>query len=143
MQISEHFSLSEIIHPDILKTVGNRSINFINPNLIIVLEQLRKIVDGPVTINGTWQGQEYTNSGLRSTKHPLNGKANYSAHYYGNAADCKFDGSNVLQLFEHILSNQDDFPLIYRMENIDHTPTWLHVEVGPGEREGNIGIFNV
>lgn len=142
MKISEHFDLRELIHPKIHASVGDRAINFLNPSLVTTLEDIRAC-SGPITVNNWHYGDDrrvYVDSGLRSPKYPLGGKGSHSAHYFGCAADLKIKDNKDIYYF--ILNNQFKFPYIIRMENIEHTSTWLHIEVSTDKREGEIYIFN-
>lgn len=144
MKISDNFDLRELIHPEIYESAGNRAINYLNPNLVTTLEDIRRY-SGPVTVNNWHYGDDrrvYIDSGLRSPKYPLKGRATHSGHYFGACADCKFSDKSVEDAYYQILNNQHLYPYIVRMENIEHTPTWLHVECSTDKREDEICIFN-
>lgn len=142
MKISEHFDLRELIHPGIYESVGDRAINFLSPNLVTALEDIRRY-SGPITVNNWHYGDDrraYVDSGLRSPRYPLGGKGSHSAHYFGCAADLKIKDNE--DVYYHILNNQHLYPYIIRLESIEHTPSWLHLECSTDKREGEIYIFN-
>jgi len=142
MQLSKHFKLQELIHPVIHRKIGDRAADWLNPNLIITLEALREMSGRPIKVNDWHVGGNYKDSGLRCGTAPLNGKVTLSSHYAGCAADLKFSGIEPDKIYFHILNNQDKYPFISRMENIEHTPTWAHIEVSTSKRTGEIYIFN-
>ena len=141
MKLSKHFAVSELVHPDIVNKLGeSRAANLVSPYLIKALERLR-VKFGPITINGG----KYTNSGLRKASFYKNKlgfmRESYSTHQYGNTADLKFKNATPVEVYEYILDNQENFPLIVRMENAHKTRTWLHIECGR-YRSNTIEVFN-
>lgn len=151
MKISEHFELHELVHPDIYNHphIGDRSADWLNVNLAPTLQALKdnltRELDGVieyVTVNNWHNGGHFKDSGLRSNKKPYGGRVSYSAHYAGTAADAKYKIHTPAQVYDHIMNNQELYPYILRMEHIDDTPTWNHLEVSTLERVGEIYIFH-
>lgn len=140
MKISEHFDIRELVHPDIYNhpAIGDRCIDFVHPSAKFVLEDIREDF-GPVTINDWLFGGRFTDSGLRLPDGNVG--ARLSAHRFGCAFDLKFSEATPQDVFYHILNNQHKYPLIARMESVDYTPTWLHIEV-TARRYGEIIVFN-
>ena len=141
MKLSNHFAVSELVHPDIISKLGEtRAANLVNPYLIKALERLR-VKFGPITINNGG----YTNSGLRKASFYKNKlgfmRESYSTHQYGNTADLKFKDATPEEVYDYILTHQSAFPYIVRMENAHKTKTWLHVECGR-YRDNKIQVFN-
>lgn len=151
-KLTTNFQLQEFIHPWFWVVFGERSYSMLNPLLWMVAQQLRDEY-GAITINDwLWKlrTDEYldpaawdrcfTDSGLRR----LTGGpgAEYSAHRWGYAGDFKFADADPQQLQSYIMSNQDEFPSIIRMENAEITKTWLHVEVGRRLEGTAIEVFN-
>lgn len=142
--LSKNFDIRELVHPDIYNhpAIGDRAKDFIHPNLPVMLEAIKTATGDIITINDwLWNG-DFINSGLRSAKMPLGKKITYSAHYFGTAADLKFKNKTPQEVYFYILNNQGAFPFITRMENIEYTDTWLHIEVQTDVRDGDIIIFN-
>lgn len=137
MQLTENFSLKELVHPELLRILGNRAASALNPLLLTSLQALRDEF-GPIVVNGTYKGRTFVDSGLRQP-HDMQ-YAKYSAHKFGFAADCKFKDVDPIQVQKHILEHPNDYPYIIRLENAEITKTWLHVEAGV--REGEIIVFN-
>lgn len=65
----------------------------------------------------------------------------YSGHKFGNCADCKFRYHSVRDAYNYIMSHQEFFPYIIRIEDPLYTPSWLHIEVSTYIREGNIDVY--
>lgn len=128
---SNNFYIDELIHPDIYKRFGRGSLKFINPKLLEVLASIRDLVDEPVTINNWASGGRFINSGLRDIKHPYNGKLGYSRHYYGMCLDLKFKTKSIKEVFNLVMENHKVLKLdgLTVIEDIKHTPTWLHISV--------------
>ena len=139
MQLSKNFTLEELVNPVLLDRVGERCADWLNPNLVPTLQALRDTIGTPITVNDWHRGGIYKNSGLRAPN--CNEGALFSTHKGGCAADPKFT-IEASKVYYHILNNQDKYPYISRMENIEHTPTWCHIEVSTNKRVGDIVIFN-
>jgi len=140
MKYSEHFDLKELVHPDIYNhpAIGARCADFIHPNTGETLDLLREYA-GTITINDWMYAGSYLNSGLRTPDSSTG--ALFSAHRFGCGFDLKPRQISNEKLYYHILNNQEKYPFISRMEGIDHTPGWVHVEI-TSKRDGEIVIFN-
>lgn len=136
MKLSDHFNLDELVHSDIIEVVGDRSADFLHPELIPTLEAIRARF-GPIVINGTYKGKEFTDSGLRLPNGNVGAKL--SAHRFGTACDCKFYDATPLEVQNYIIRHQSEFPNITRLENAMTTVTWLHCEIG--KRKGSIKVY--
>lgn len=128
MKISENFELQEYVHPVIFKRFGKDSKLYINPQLFILVQEIRTKWGQSITINNWNSGGRYINSGLRDYKNPL-GTLNRSRHYYGLCADLKTKDIRGLQ--QHIADNSEyyyNFGLRV-IEDFDYTSSWCHVSV--------------
>ena len=141
MMISQNFDIRELVHPDIWNhpAIGDRCIDFLHPNLSVTLEEIKHETADILTINDWHWGGSRVNSGLRVPNDNLYAKM--SAHKFGVAVDIKPKHMSAEELYYHILSNQDKYPFIKRIEDISATPTWVHIEVG-SKRFGDIIVFN-
>lgn len=141
MKISKYFEVKELVHPDIIKKLGEeRAANIISPYLITTLENLRKKF-GPIIIN---DGREFINSGVRKASFYKSWGMtieSYSTHLYGNTADCKFTNYSPVHVFDYIMENQEQFPSIVRLEDAHKTKTWLHIECGKYKPNNRIEVF--
>ena len=156
--LTKNFSLSEFIHPDILENpaIGRRCENYLHDKLVPTCQAIRDNVGG-LTINNWNVDGGYHDSGLRQPYHepsqteimhiintaPDNTElckqmkelfkgigAKFSGHKFGVCADLKPSVMTPQELYFHILDNKEIYPYIVRMEHIDLTPTWVHIEVG-------------
>lgn len=138
MKISEHFDIRELVAPEWWIRYGENCKNFIHPNVKYTLEDLREVC-GKIKINDWHQGGLYKESGLRS---PGWGDGKLTVHKTGCAFDIKPELLTCEELYYHIMSNQNRYPFIFRMENVEHTKTWVHVEIGCRRKKLDIVIFN-
>lgn len=137
MRLTENFKLKELVHPDLLSSIGDRAADFLHPMLPIVLQSLRDEF-GLIIVNGRYHGIDFIDSGLRMPDGDVG--ARLSAHRFGCAADLKFLDADPEQVQHYINQNNVVYPHITRMENAAITKTWLHVEVG--QRYGDIVVFD-
>lgn len=121
----DFFEIEELVHPDIFETFGERSIHFLDPAMLRTIVAIRKKF-GPIVINDWMWGGNFKFSGLRPMDSTVGAK--YSMHKYGKAADCKSEKYTPAEMQEFILANPHCFPDLRRMENVSHTPTWLHID---------------
>lgn len=142
MKISDNFDIRELVHPDIWDVHKERCIDFININTGDTLEAIKKAMSGlvgkeeSVTINDWLWGGSFVNSGIR-----YNFGATRSTHRFGCGFDLKYKHITPDKAYSFIIENQKMFPYITRMENIEDTPTWNHIEIGTEKRTGDIYIF--
>ena len=129
MKISKHFDVRELVPPQIWKTYGPISRQFLRPELLRVLDLLRDKLGRPVIVNDWHTGGQYKESGYR-TPYTKTG-AKYSQHKLGTAADVKVDGMTPIQVLAVIVANADEFRAagMTTYENPNFTPTWLHIDV--------------
>lgn len=141
MKVSNNFVLSEFCHPTIYNhpSIGVRCIDWLNCQLIPTVQLIRDDM-GPLIINDWEWGGNYVDSGLRVFND--NKYAALSSHKGGNCVDLKPQKVSCAELYYHILNNQHKYPHISRLENIEYTPTWVHVEVCTSIRMGEVTVFN-
>lgn len=133
-----HFSLAELVNPDIFRDLGERAWDYLRPEGLQMIDNIRNRF-GPVIINNWAIGGEYSESGLRQSDSKTG--ARYSMHKFGCAFDMKFQDATPQEVYDFILKHPDQFPEVTTMENIDATPTWLHADVRNHNRSG-IWIVN-
>jgi len=138
MKISKHFDARELVPPQIWKTYGIISRQFLRPELLRVLDLLRDKLGRPVVVNNWHTGGQYKESGYR-TPYTKTG-AKYSQHKLGTAADVKvpeytkdevtYEAMTPMQVLAVILANADEFRAagMTTYENPNATPTWLHID---------------
>lgn len=129
MKVSKYFEDNELLPPESL-AAGKTVAELIDPKLLVVLDAIRETY-GPTIVNGTFRGHKYVNSGYRSPK--CKEGAPKSQHRLGKAADCKFANHTVQEVYADILKNEQKWLALglTTLENINATPSWLHVCVTP------------
>ena len=128
IEITEDFYLDEYIHPVIYKQFKSASIWYLNPQLPILVQEIRNRYGEPIYINTWATGGSLKNSGLRDYKTPL-GKLNRSRHYYGLCAD--LHTHDIKKLQQHVADNAEyyfNFGLRV-IEDFKYTKSWCHISV--------------
>jgi len=127
-KITDNFYLDEFIHPDYMRKFGQNALWFIDHRIVTIAQELRNDLNVPIIINNYETGGGYKSSGLRTLGSKVGAK--YSQHKYGRAIDCKFIGLEIREAYDFLLHNQDKYFNIglTTIENIEHTPTWLHLD---------------
>lgn len=123
-----NFELRELVPPSVYKRLGEKAWTLLNEDALRSLQAVRDKF-GPIVINSWHVGGSFTESGLREPESKTGAKN--SAHKRGMAFDCKPRMCLPQEMYDYILDNQSEFPLIRRVENIEYTPTWVHIDVVP------------
>ena len=121
-----NFILQELVPPSIFERMGEGAWNLLNEDALRSLQALRDTF-GALVVNNWHKGGAYKESGLREANTTTG--APRSAHKRGEAFDCKPQRCSVREVFDYIVANPSEFPLIRRLEDIAYTPTWLHFDV--------------
>ena len=133
----KYFALQELVGPEFFQKWGERSWEWLRPELLQTIDQIREKF-GSVTINNWHVGGVFKESGLRDFITSTG--AGNSLHKYGCAMDCKFQGVKPAEVQSYILSRPEMFPLLTCMEDAEITKTWLHVDV---RNHGQAGVWIV
>lgn len=172
MNLTNNFTLQELVHPDIYNhpAIGERCANWLSPYLAPTLQSIKDNTQDVITVNSWSFGGHRIDAGLRlpmikpSTYEiqqiilryeDANERANklidlfigvgayLSGHKYGGSADMQPKLQSARSLWLHIIDNQELYPNIIRVEHIDITPTWVHIDVGDARKPNEkIKIFN-
>ena len=128
MKVSKFFRIEELVPPYVFKTFGITSVQFLRPELLVVLDLLREKVGRPVIVNNYSRGGPYKESGYRVPWTKTG--ARMSIHKLGGAADVKVEGMTPREVLAVILANFDEFRAagMTTYENPAFTPTWLHID---------------
>ena len=137
----KHFKLYELVSPEVMNLLGSNAWCLFNEAFI---QDVDRFVDDikqdlgceKVIINDWKWGGGYTQSGFRELSSDVG--APNSQHRQGNGLDLKFGGITLDQAYHYILAMDHLYPAITRVENINHTPTWLHLD---GKDTGLDGIY--
>jgi hypothetical protein len=124
IKVSKNFYLDEFIDKDTYKRWGEKSIWFIDRDIISIAQFFREHFDVAITINGSG----YNMSGFRPPSTDVG--ASLSQHRFGRAIDMKFNCMTIEEVYEEVMKNEKRFLLagVRAVEGIAHTPTWLHVD---------------
>ena len=143
MKISDNFDIRELVHPDIYnhQAIGARCVDFVHPSAAPTLELIKAATNDVITVNNWLWGGRFVDSGLRMPKGSVG--AELSSHRFGCGFDLKFKNMTDQEAHAFIFANQHLFPNITRMEAIEKTPSWIHLEVGAYRAPGAvIVVFN-
>lgn len=133
--ISKYFKIEELVSKKVYKKYGENAWQFIDPRLIKVIDLLREHFNKPITVNNWLWGGQLEQRGLRTNLDELvkskteKGTLYISQHILGKAIDFNVKGLSSQEVYNEILKNKEKFYLISRIENIEKTPTWCHIDV--------------
>lgn len=131
---SKYFKIQELVSKKTYEKYREKAWEFIDPKLIKTLDSLREHFGKPITVNNWLWGGDLQQRGLRTNldkivKDKTNKNIIYvSQHVLGRAVDFNVKGLSVREVYEEIIKNKDKFYLISRIENIENTPTWVHID---------------
>lgn len=123
---SKHFVIQELVPPEVFLSSGENAWELLDQRLIFTLDDLWTEL-GPFVVNDWHKGGTYKESGLRSAGTSTG--AQYSQHKFGRAADCKFKDHKPIEAYQYIIKNAEKLPYLSTLEDIESTPTWIHVDV--------------
>lgn len=141
---SKYFKIQELVSPELYKEKGDMCWLFIDRNLIITLDTLREFFDAPITVNNWLYGGNLKQRGLRANKDQIvvDKKRYYvSQHCLGKAVDINVKGFTPEEVYDKIIKHHNKFPYITRIENINNTPTWTHIDCANTDSD-ELVIFN-
>jgi hypothetical protein len=140
---SKYFKIQELIHPSYYNKFGERSWIFMQQPILIVADAIRETLGRPIVVNNWASGGNLSLCGLRPFDSEVG--AQYSIHKFGGALDLHFSYIPPKEVYEMILDNQSFWYKLglRRVENIVHTPTWLHIDCSNTHVENEIVVFNV
>ena len=128
MRLTKDFILQEFVPKEIFEQFGERSLMFIDPMLPALVQAIRNAFGVPVTLN-TWHiGGTRNECGYRVPNTTTGAK--YSQHKFGRAADLHCADLSVKEMFDIVNNNFKglSFLGLTTIENINSTPTWLHID---------------
>ncbi len=144
---SKYFKIQELVSKQTYEKYGEKSWIFLDERLILTLDALREYFNAPITVNNWLWGGNLQQRGLRTNcdeivkNKTLKNSLYVSQHCLGKAVDFNVKNHTVKDVYKVILENPKAFPYIKRIENINKTPTWVHIDIANTENE-NIIIFN-
>jgi hypothetical protein len=123
MYIPKYFSIKEIFPQELITLPADYLWGLMDQKLLKTIDDIRGALGYPITINNYKLGYNY--SGFRPKNCSIG--ASKSDHKSGFAVDLKCNRMSNEALFNYIYGNQHLFPFITKMENLDSTPTWVHI----------------
>ena len=143
---SKYFKIQELVSRKVYEKYGNSAWGFIDERLIITIDSLREFFGEPITVNNWLWGGSLQQRGLRANcddivkENTINDTLYVSQHTLGRAVDFNIKDYSVKEVYDTILNNKEKFPYIKRIENINSTPTWVHIDLSNTGKE-DIVIF--
>lgn len=130
MKISADFDIREFVPEATWKRHGRKSIRFIDPKVIAIAQHLRDLTNAPVVINN-WDNYslvKYEFSGYRPPTTRIGAKE--SQHRFGRAIDVKVGGMKTRDVYNLVMAHSSEFLKLglTTIEDVDFTPTWLHLD---------------
>ena len=119
------FEVYELVDQETYQILGEKSWWMLNDKAVKGLFELRKAIGKPITVNNWYWGGNLENRGYRSIYSTTGGK--FSQHRVGNAFDINVKGMTPQEVYHYIVKNYQKFG-ITTIENIQHTPTWTHID---------------
>jgi len=126
----QYFKLHELVPANVIKDLGSELAWVTMDDRILMGADWLRDRFGEMVINGKFGGITFTESGLRD---PMTGTGSrYSQHKFGRGLDNKFKKVSVKEVYAYLIANQPEARAhgITRIENITHTPTWIHIDCG-------------
>lgn len=127
MRLSRNFLLQEFVPPQIYDVYGERSRQFLDQGLIVLVQALRDDLNRSIVINNWHSGGKYKESGFRMP-HTTTG-APLSQHKFGRAVDIKVAGMVPEEVRKYIRLNFEYYRSLGLTTIEKDTPTWTHLDL--------------
>ena len=137
---SPHFDVRELVDANTFKALSVNAAWLIDPKIVRVLDLLREKLGAPIIVNNWHTGGPFKSSGFRSMSDKTG--AMFSQHRRGCAADVKSAGRKPAELLFFINANFELFKAagLTTIEDVNFTPTWLHLDCRPVTIENQFRI---
>lgn len=122
----QNFVIHELVPPEVFHDRGERAWELLDPRAVFTLQQLRNRF-GKIRVNDWYWNGKYKESGLRTFDTETG--ATLSQHKFGRAFDCKPHEVAAKAMYAYVLEHENAFPHLTTVEDIEATPTWLHIDV--------------
>ena len=124
--LNTSFIIQEFVPPETYKKYGEKSVWFINPNIVLFLQWIKDNYNGAiVTVNNWYWGGDRKYSGYRPPDCPIG--ADESAHKRSDGVDFIVEGYSPVVIRKLI---KDNFKLLNKMFGLTGyekgTKTWTH-----------------
>jgi len=137
---SPYFDVREMVDANTFKALSVNAAWLIEPKIVRVLDLLREKLGAPVVVNNWHTGGPFKSSGFRSMSDKTG--AMFSQHRRGCAADVKSAGRKPADILAIINANFEEFKAagLTTIEDVNFTPTWLHLDCRPVQIENQFRI---
>lgn len=126
--ISTSFDLRELVPKILYDYMGDKSIWFLDPRLITLVQFFRDHYGLPITINDWHTGGTLIDCGFRMPDSKTG--ATLSQHKFGRAVDCHFSGITDYEEMRNKVRNDWYILKAQGLTTIElATPTWLHIDI--------------
>lgn len=132
--LSKYFKTFEFVPKDLYKKLGDRSMRYINPKLVIIVDYLREKYGRSITINNWYLGGKLQYRGFRPFITLIG--SYMSDHKYGNALDFNVNGMSSDEVWDSITGELYKELLelgLTAVEDKAFTTTWTHISVADFE----------
>ncbi len=126
-----YFSIKEFVDRKTYYKYKEKSIWFIDKNLIIQMNQLRELFGRKITINNWAYGGRFQWRGFRTQNSPE--YTPYSSHSFGRACDFDVEGLTAEQARRMIIEWYKEGILISKSINLEKEVNWVHLDIRNGE----------
>lgn len=139
----EHFSLDELVCPDVYNHFGEIAWQFFDSRLLITIDIIRQKIGKPIFVNDWQIHGRFDERGFRCLKcsivqdHIMANDNYCSPHIRGQAVDCDVQGLVAEEVRIWIIKNQNLWPYPIRLEN---NVNWCHIDTVDAEK-GKVYLF--
>lgn len=141
MQANKYFQVKELVSSNIYKQYGDDAIKFLDPRALAALENVREILNVPLTCNNWYEGGSRNYSGYREPGCGVGVKNSF--HAKGMAFDLISNKLTAKEMREILDNNQDKLKIPIRVEKWDNKGeiSWLHIDVSPNTHGQKLYFF--
>ncbi len=125
------FSIKEFVDKQTYNKFGEKSIWFIDNDLIVQMNQLRQLFGRKITINTWAYGGNFQWRGFRTAGSP--NFAKYSSHSFGRAVDFDVEGISARRARKQIIEWYKEGLLTSKSINLETEVSWVHLDIRNGE----------
>jgi len=127
MKLTDNIYIQELIPKDVYLRDGNRSKNYIDPRLPIILERIRLLCGNkPMTLNDWYWGGRFNLRGYRPPECTIG--ASKSMHKQGKAADFTIKGMTAEQVRKVIRANAEEL-MALGLTRMEKDVSWVHIDL--------------
>jgi hypothetical protein len=131
-KLSPYFDLQELVCPHVHKAYGTFAWNFLNDNLVELINTIRERIGRPIYVNNWHTGGKFDERGFRCiqcdiVKNMIESKQIYvSAHMTGKGVDFDVEGLVAEETREWLKLHKNWWPYKFRLES---NVNWVHLDL--------------